>query len=267
MTARLLTPTALRAMMLAWWTAAFGAGVYAGYKIAYFPVDSSSWGVFGLLVAVPFWVAVTIAYIAIPALVAALLYRALFKGRLPEARTVMIAAALYVAGVVAGIVMTPVLGLEYRYREPVVLEARGTMTLSLDGLAGYAARSDVLAICGSMSDGEGVSEVSATAVGTLAGVDVDASIAGIELEFPTVGIGGVPTVDFKFVGWSGPAALVEETQGGRNGRVTFVGAALDNNGAGDPVPGDLPTTLSGTLTWSCGDWIGPVSTPGPGPSS
>jgi hypothetical protein len=32
------------------------------------------------------------------------------------------------------------------------------------------------------------------------------------------------------------------------------------------VQGDGPATLSGTLTWSCGDWIGPVVTLGPEPS-
>jgi hypothetical protein len=113
--------------------------------------------------------------------------------------------------------MTPALGLEYRFREPVMLEARGTMTLSLDGLAGYAARSDVVAMCGAMPDGEGVSSVSATAIGTIDGFDVDAFIVGIELEVPSVGVGGVPTVNFKFLGWSGPVDFVERTQGGRDG--------------------------------------------------
>jgi hypothetical protein len=222
--------------------------------------------VFGLLLRGAFYVALTVASFAIPTLVIALLYRARFNGRLPEARTVVVAAALYAAGVGVGFVMTPALGLEYRFREPVMLEARGTMTLSLDGLAGYAARSDVAAMCGAMPDGEGVSSVSATAIGTIDGFDVDAFIVGIELEVPSVGVGGVPTVNFKFLGWSGPVDFVERTQGGRDGRVTFVGAALDNSGAGGPVQGDWPATLSGTLTWSCGDWIGPVVTPGPEPS-
>lgn len=266
MAARPLTPTALRATTLAWWTAAFAVGTYAGYKIAYFPVDSSSWGVVGLFIAVPFWVASTGAFIVIPALITVVLYRAWCKGPLPAARTAIVAAFLYAAGVGVGYGLTPVFGLEYRYREPVVLEARGTMTLTLDGLDGYAARSDVLAICVSVSDGEGLSGVSAAAIGTLDGLDVDAHIGGIELEFPSVGIGGVPTVDSKFVGWSGPADRAERTEDGRNGRVTFIGAALENNGAGDPVSGHLPTTLSGTLTWSCGEWIGPVVTFGPEPT-
>ena len=266
MTAQLLSPTALRALMFAWWTATFGVGVYAGYKIAYYAVDSSSWGAIGLLVVVPFWVAVAAASITIPAFLTALLYRTLFKGSLPGARTVMVAALLYAVGVGVGYSITPMLGLEYRYREPVVLEARGTMTLSLDGLAAYSARSDAFAICGSTPDGDAVSVVSATAVGMIDGLDVDASIAGIGLEFPSVGIGGVPTADSKLVGWSGPASLVELTQSGREGRVTFVGAALDNNGARGPAPGYLPTTLSGTLTWTCAEWIVPVVTFGPGPS-
>jgi hypothetical protein len=268
MTPRLLTPTVLRGWRLAWWTASFGVGAYAGYQIAV-PMSSPgawTWWVFGPLLLGGFWVFWTVVPIASAALVAVLVYRALSKGRLPAARTVMIGASLYVAGVAVGIVMTPVLGLEYRYREPVVLVGRGTMTLSLDGVAGYAARTDSPATCGSVSDGEAVSSVSATAIGTIDGADLDATVGGIDSEVPVVGVGGVPTVNFKTIGWSGPIESVERTLGGRDGRVTFVGMAIENLGAGDPVPGDWPATLSGTLSWSCGDWIGPVVPPGPGPA-
>lgn len=263
MTVRQLNPTALQVWRVVWCVAAFGGGVYAGYKIAFYYPDTSGWGVVGLLIIVPFWVAYTGASIAVPAIVSALLYRKWFNGGLPGARIVLIALLLYAAGLGVGYVMTPALGLEYRYREPVVLEARGTMTLRLDGMAGYVSQSDVTAHCWSVAGGEDLSWASATTVGTIDGGDVSASMSSVELEAPIVSV-SVPTANFKMLSWSGPGVFVERTEDRRDARVAFVDIVVIDGGKGGPEQGDWPESLSGTLTWSCGEWIGPVVTPGPG---
>ena len=270
MTPQFLTPTALERWRLVWWAAAFGVGAYAGYQISFSLTGPSSWGVVGLIAAGMFWVAWTVAFIAIPGLVAAFLYRTVFKGRLPEARTVVAFAALYAAGVEIGSVVTPALGLEqpnFQSREPAVLEAPGTMSLSLEGLAGYTARGEVLAECLSEPDGEGISLVTAPGVGAIDGIDVRVVTSGIELEPASVTLSPQPTAGSKLRSWSGPVEFVERTVGGRGGRITFVGAALEAGAPGEPAPEDWPTALSGTVTWSCGDWIGPVATLQPEPSS
>jgi len=256
----LLSPRALHGWRLVSWAAAFGVGAYAGYRISVSVTGPSSWGVFGVAVAGMFWVVWTVAFIAIPGLVATFLYRALSKGRLPEARTVIAFAALYTGGVGVGFVSTPVFGLDYRYHEPVTLKARATMTLALEGIAGYSARGDGLAECMSEPDGEDVSWVAAIAIGTIDGVDVRAVVSNVDFEASFVTVSVQPTAGSKFQSWSGPVEFADRTLGDRNARITFVEAVREASEAGGPAQRDWPAALSGTLTWSCGDWIGPEAT-------
>jgi hypothetical protein len=90
--------------------------------------------VLGVLLSAAFHIGATVAFIAILGLVAALLYRALFDGHPRRAGSVLATAAFYAAGVGVGYVATPLVGFEYRPREPVLLQAKGAMTLSLESV-------------------------------------------------------------------------------------------------------------------------------------
>lgn len=120
---------------LAFWVAALGGGVYLGFRIADGLARADFLGQFGAIVAGG------IAVVVLAGLVAIGLALLPDKASRTAARTAILAGVLLLAGVGVGWAITPVLGLGYR--APVELEARGTMTLNLDGLDAYAGQGEV----------------------------------------------------------------------------------------------------------------------------
>src|SRR5579862_1535453 len=200
------------------------------------------------------------------AFVASLLALAGYTGRLrssePEQMMaptqVMWAGIALALGTVVGLVATPLLGLTYAPQ--VVLQATGPAALELAGVADYEP-TNATATCQSVADGQTVDQVAIDQVGTLRGVRLIA-VVGPD---PTAASG--ETIDIELSGDTGQAILWQGTPrvtlggaDGRTGSATFediVGQdeSLKVGPLNQPAPIDpWPATLTGTLTWSCGDW-------------
>jgi hypothetical protein len=133
-------------LKLAFWAAALGVGAYLGSWMAYSLTLTSTFALLGTF----FVGAVIVAILFVLAVVAVAVGLQPDKRGRPAARAVVASGLLLVVGVGIGWVMTPVLGLGY-HPSPL-LEADGTMTLSLEGLDGYTSLGDGLAHCRSELD-------------------------------------------------------------------------------------------------------------------
>ncbi len=237
-----------------WAAAVLAIGAFLGWWIAYV-LSAPDYG-FGRLSAyfIAALAGVILATLAVIAVVAALWPGQ--RGR-PAARVAIVIGLLFAAGVGLGWAITPVVGLGYR--EPVYLEARGTMNLSLEGLAGYVSQGDQLALCSRVDHTQVVGHVEAI-VGSVPSGRVAASVSIVPAApdgWPSVAIAIQPTVEPKGSGtaWYGPAEVVERRDGNRTGRVTFSSAVLIADEHDGRLPEGRPAELSGTLSWSCGDWV------------
>jgi hypothetical protein len=169
-------------------------------------------------------------------------------------------AAMLALGVGAGWAITSALDLGYH--EPLLLEAQGTVNVSLDGLEGYAGQGDGRAFCRSEVDGENVTYLESTLVG-----NVGTGMVGATLSLHPGGPDGRPEVQIAIVPadktqvsaayWQGPADVVERLDGDLGGRIRFAGMPLLPTEEGGGWPQGWPTELSGTLTWTCGAWSPP----------
>jgi hypothetical protein len=166
-----------------------------------------------------------------------------------------------VAGTLAGIWLTPVLGLGYR--PPVVQMSSGPGTFVLADASGFEAGGQLTAECLSVPDGSTMQQVAVTNAGSLDGGRL---LVVIYREPPEGGgdhigidIGG-ETEGGLIPSWSGPVTISTADAEGRSGTATFesvVGvdpAAKEDPGASPGSIAPWPTTLSGTLTWACGPW-------------
>ncbi len=240
---------------LAFWALTFGGGAYLGYGIAY-SLALSGLGQLGAVVAAVI-AATILTTLGVIAVVAVLLPDK--RGR-PAARVATVAGLLLALGVGFGWAITPVLGLTYR--EPVLLEADGTLSLSLDGLDDYVGKGDAPASCRSELNGDTFPFVEADLVGKVGRGMVVASMS-----IPPDSSDGRPVVQVwvqpadKSKGvvpvWRGPADVVARIGADHGGQVVFTGAALTSSEVGGSLPEGWPAELSGTLTWSCGAWSNP----------
>ena len=244
---------------LAGLAAAFAVGAFLGYGFA-----STSGAAFGSIAAV-FIGLITLGILAVMAVIAAILALTPDKSGRHAARAFVVAGAVLVVGVVVGWAVTPAFRSEYH--ESVVLDARGTMNLSLEGIDGYTADGDSPADCHSELDAEAIASIGADVVGRIGTAVVGASmtpLTGSPDGRPAVTVSIRPSVGDKGWApfWQGPADLVEVTDDGRGGRIAFSRAAFTE---GEATPADgYPFELSGTVSWSCGEWVrsdGPTATP------
>jgi len=203
--------------------------------------------------------------LAVMAVVAVILALSPDKSGHAAARSIFVAGFVLVAGVVVSWAVEPAFRPEYR--ESVVLEAPGTLNVSIDGLVGYTSQRDVLAQCRSDQDTERIADIGGDVVGSIGTAIVAASLttlAGAPDGRPAVTIWIRPSVEDKGSApfWAGSADVVERMEGDRSGRVEFTRVAFTEP---DKAPPDgYPAVLSGTLIWSCGEWVrpsGPVATP------
>jgi hypothetical protein len=165
-------------LKLAFWAAALGVGAYLGSWMAYSLTLTSTFALLGTF----FVGAVIVAILFVLAVVAVAVGLQPDKRGRPAARAVVASGLLLVVGVGIGWVMTPVLGLGY-HPSPL-LEADGTMTLSLEGLDGYTSLGDGLAHCRSELDSEAVTGVDANVVGRIETGTVAASVRVTALDSP-----------------------------------------------------------------------------------
>ena len=238
---------------LAIWAAALGGGGYLGFRIADGLARADFVGQFGAIVAGG------IALVVLAGLVAIGLALLLDKASHSAARTAILAAALLLTGVGVGWAITPVLGLGYR--DPVELVARGTMTLSLDGLDAYAGQGEVPARCRSVLDASAVALVEADVVGS-SGTDLVGAFIVMLPDWsdgrPGIVVRVQPAGQAEGIAptWRGVAEAVERMDGDRAGRIVFSGAVLVTSVETGRPPG-WPAELSGALSWSCGEWVRP----------
>jgi hypothetical protein len=205
------------------------------------------------------------AILAVMALVAAILAKSPDESGHRAARSIFVAGIALVTGLAIGWAVEPAFRPEYR--ESVILEAPGTLNVSIDGLDDYTSQGDAPTKCQSELDAEGIAGIGGDVVGSVGTATVGASLtvlAGAPDGRPVVHLWIRPSVEDKGSApfWEGPADIVDRSDGDRGGRVEFTRAAFTEP---DKAPPDgFPAELSGTLSWSCGDWLrpsGPVATP------
>lgn len=232
------------------WRLAFGVvfaalGAWFGYLIG------SGWGSTGLSAFVNAAVSVVLTVLILAfLLVTAVLIGWKREDSAAAMRPLLVVAALFVGGIAVGWVASVV----YEPPPTVVLEGRGTMRLSTSSLDGYVG--DVgLATCRSQANSERLELVETVVVGRI-GLDfVEASVRmfpgdlGRELEI-RVSLRPAVKGPVEAPGWMGTGAYVDGAVGDTRGRISFSELLL---GAGqDGVqPSGWPTSLTGTIEWSC----------------
>jgi hypothetical protein len=165
------------------------------------------------------------------------------------------ATGLLVVGLVIGLLATRVLGLHYR--EPVALVAVGAVSLRLDGAPDFVARETSDADCRSVPDSWTVYEVVGVNLGDLRGRSLRARLLLLDPYLEIWADGAELPPGAPQPSWEGQIASPEMAADRRQGSA-FFGLELVR----PPTPshlGDWPASLSGTLTWRCGEWLAPSS--------
>jgi len=245
------------------WVAAvvvLGGGAFLGFQVAY---QSSLGGLGGALGAA--FLAMAIGALAVVALLVGVGNALRPAGRGRVASTYSFAAAgLLLAGAGAGYLAVPVFDLGYH--APVVLQARGEASITLDGVAGFEPRGAGRADCQSVADGTDVERVVALSLGELSGgllrADIALPVEGLSIGYialfvdaATLPSGSVPPT------WEKAEPEINSASGGATGTIRFDGAELREEPEMGAATGSWPTTLSGTVTWSCGEWFVPDTAP------
>jgi hypothetical protein len=170
------------------------------------------------------------------------------------------AAALILAGAVGGAVVVRTFDLGYH--PPVILQARGEASVTLTGMPAFVPRASGRADCQSVADGTDVERVIALSLGDLKGgllrADIAIPIEGLSsgyislfVDAATLPSGSVPPT------WEKAEPEINSAAGGASGSIRFDRAQLRRGSEIGAATGFWPTTLSGTVTWSCGEWFAP----------
>jgi hypothetical protein len=248
------SPTGISKPMLIGLVLALAIGAYLGGSLA----TGLNQGGLGSIVALLVGIIVG-TILAVMAVVAAILAKSRDTSGHAAARSIFFAGAALVIGVGIGWAVEPVFRPEYH--EPVVLEAPGTLNVSIDGLAGYTSQGDALTTCRSEMDAEGIASIGGDVVGSVGTAIVGASLLVLAADpdgRPVVHLWIRPSVEDKGSApfWEGPADVVDRIDGDRGGRVEFTRIAFTEP---DKAPPDgYPAVMSGTLSWSCTKWIRPI---------
>lgn len=186
------------------------------------------------------------------------------RGRMAS-RLAFAAAGLIAAGAAGGAAAVPLLDLGYH--PPVVLEARGEASVTLDGLDTFEPRTSGRADCQSVADGTDVEGVSALSLGLLNGGLLR---AGISLPAPGTTTRGSISLWIDEASlpegsaqpfWDSLNPEIDAPPGGTTGRARFEGAAIHEDELMGPAAGSWPATLSGEIRWACGPWFAADATP------
>ena len=254
-------PAAIATSRWLWLSAAvpLAVGGFLGYQAAY----AQSLGGFNTIAAGLLW-----SVIGVLAGIAGLVgigndLRPAGRGR-AASRYSFAVAALIAAGGVGG--TAAVRAFDLGYHEPVVLQARGDASAILDGVPAFVPRASGRADCRSVADGTDVERVTALSLGGLDGGPLRADIAlpvgglgggyiALFVDAATLPSGSVPPT------WEKAQPEIESAPSGASGSVRFDGAQLRTGDEMGAATGSWPTTLTGTITWSCGEWFAADATP------
>lgn len=222
-----------------------GLGTWLGSLIG------SGWGSTGLALFVNAAVALVLAILVLAVLIViAALVVWKRTDRVAATMPFLRVGAIFLGGIAVG------WGLSVAFRPPpqVVLTGTGTMRLSSSGLNGYAAANEP-ATCQSEVNSTKLALVETNTVGTIGPDFVTASVSmfpadpGRQLE---VRISLRPAVKgpVEAPGWLGTGEVVVGVVGDAHGQIAFTDLVLLGDQAGVQPPG-WPTSLSGTIDWSC----------------
>jgi hypothetical protein len=251
------TPPAPRARISWPWLAAvipLGAGAFLGYQVAY---QASVGGLGGGMGAA--FLAYGIAGVVLIAVLVGVAnaVRPAGRGR-PASRYAFAAAALIAAGAGAGWAAVPALDLGYH--PPVVLQARGEASVTLDGIPGFEPSTAGRANCQSTVAGTDVAGVSALSLGDL---DGNTLRAGINL--PARGTSGGHMSLFVDAAhlpegsvvpmWDTDEVEIQAPSDRASGSIRFADAPIRVGPEMGAPASSWPTSLSGEITWSCGPWF------------
>jgi hypothetical protein len=173
------------------------------------------------------------------------------------------AAGLLLAGSAGGYGAVSVFDLGYH--PPVVLQARGEASVTLAGIPAFVPRTSGRADCQSVADGTDVERVVALSLGDLNGgllrADIALPVGGVSSGYISLFVDGA-TLPSGSVPPNWEQAAPEITASSdASGSIRFDGAQLRMEPEIGAATGSWPTTLSGTVSWSCGEWFAPDASP------
>lgn len=237
-----------------------GVGVFLGYQASY---QSSLGGLGGSLGSAYIALAIGALVVVVALVGVANLLRPAGRGR-TASRLAFVASGLILAGGAAGAAAVPAFDLGYH--PPVVLQARGEASVTLAGIPAFVPRASGRADCQSVADGTDVERVVALSLGDLNGrllrADIAIPIGGVSsgylslfVDAATLPSGSVPPT------WEKAEPEINSAAGGASGSIRFDQAQLRTGSEIGATTGSWPTTLSGTVTWSCGEWFAPDASP------
>lgn len=169
-------------------------------------------------------------------------------------RSLFASAGGLVLGALAGIILAAPLGLTYR--APVFTERAARLDLSWYGEATFVPSAGSPATCTSVADGSEIAHVRGLSAGRVA----EATVI-VNIDLPASGL-EVPMLDIMLTltlpdgtqpgWWSGPVPIADLGPDGSRGRLTFSDLPLVGKDKGGP-PSDMVESISGVVTWDCGD--------------
>jgi hypothetical protein len=230
--------------------AALAAGCWLGYTIAV-GMSGSKYGQLTAIVGI----GAAALFIVVSAFTALVLVLVPNRAGRPMARVVAVAATLFVAGVGAGKIATPLIWPEFH--EPVILGSSGTMTVDLAGIEGFDTNGEVAAACRSDVDSDVVAFVDSNGLGTVGTGELGATVSTFTgMDTPELILWTVPPVGDGSLQpmWQGTGDVVERGDGWSSGQIVFTELELTAYDEQGQQPEGWPKTLSGSLSWACRDW-------------
>lgn len=212
-------------------------------------------------------IGVGLAALALSMLAVAGIARWMRRGFTRAIAVVVVSAAILPAAALAGGLSGALTGtLE---RDPIALEGSGSVDLTLDlapGDVAFTPDGSAPAECRSVPDGRGVQTVTALRTGEIGaatlrlGLSLGTNEAG-DASVSLVPDGGPVPDEAASYRWIGSGSVASTTSDGMSGTVVFTGLSLGSD-ADKPGSASLPpevalmwpTSMAGTLTWSCAPW-------------
>jgi hypothetical protein len=231
---------------------AFVVGIAVGRLAAYYQTASPGFGGGAVML---FLLASGLCVFGLVALVTARLIGATDA----TARSVFIlAVASSAGGAILGAATAAATG--GTYRQPVVLEAPGSVTFELTEAEPVFDPRPATATCISGPDVETASYVEMSDLGALGGGTLSATVSldiGEERRHDvSLEVGGVTLADRARPTWVGPVEIVELSSDRTSGRIRFTNLPIEDlKGVPAPAP-PWNAPISGTLAWACEPLVG-----------
>jgi len=230
-----------------------GVGAFLGYQSAY---DSTLGGFGGMGAAfIAMGIAAMVVIVFLVGVANAL--RRAGRGR-RASRYSFATAALIAVGAGGGWAAVPVLDLGYH--PPVVLQARGEASVTLDGVEAFEPSTSGRANCQSTVAGKDVAGVTALSLG-----DFNGNVLRADVSLPVEGTSGGRVSLFVDAAhlpqgsvvpmWNTEDVEIQASRDGASGSIRFADAPIRVDPEMGAPASSWPTRLSGEITWSCGSWF------------